>query len=143
MHIYLIATGILFLFLGTVYDILSHTENVPLWIFPTGMAFSFVLSVLYDPYGIAWKGFVFLVFLILFGAWSYFFHLGGADVLAFLMLALNMGIYAINVALLAFILSMPQAFYCYRKNKDSDYPFIPYIFASYLVVIFLSGRRFL
>lgn len=119
---------------GTYFDIRTDTESIPLWIFPTGICLGAALTLWITPERLMEKAFMFFIFFALFGFWSYKFNLGGADVLAFLMLAVCMGVDALPAATLAFLLSLPHAAYnfCYRHGKD--YPFLPYILLAFVIV---------
>ena len=136
MHISLIITGLVFLAIGSYYDIRTHTMNVPVWIFPSGIVISLFFSILYDINQMPLKIIIFLLFFLLFMiVWPWEGHLGGADRLAFLMLAVNIGSRAMQPVIVSVLPALPYAIYMEKKGKGNDYPMLPFILAGYTIVI--------
>ncbi len=66
---------------------------------------------------------------------SYLGNLGGSDSIHAAMAALYLGVYGLYAVILAFMLSLPYAVWMKIKNKEKEYPFMPYILIGICIEI--------
>ena len=127
------------LLIGSFFDIRCCTD-IPIGLFPAGTILSILLSAFLTPHEMKWKLCIALAVFIAFLIEAWMFRLGGADVIAFVMLSFTTGFDVFPIILLTYMLSVPHAIYIRFSKKGNTYPLIPYIFASFVIImLFRNG----
>lgn len=133
---YLICIFFMIIFIASVLDLLG--KPIPVFLTVIGVMIKAVELLYYKPELITEHFFAALMAaIILFGV-AFFGNLGGADCLIGTLVVFQMGVYGIIALIVSFILAMPYALYMRIRNKEQEYPFIPYIaVAVFLVSIYI------
>lgn len=136
---YLSTTFFLFICIvcaATIYDLLG--KPIPIWLTVVGISIKAYELITYEPYNLREHIFTSTICaIILFGV-AYFGNLGGADCLIGTLIVFQMGMYGIVALVVSFILAIPYAVYMKIKNKEKEYPFIPYMMAGALIVLIIK-----
>lgn len=130
---YLITTFIFLwiVFIAAILDLLGKPIPVSLTII--GVSIKAFELLYFEPYNLHEHFFATLISAIILFGTAYFGNLGGADCLIGSLIVFQMGIYGIFALVVSFILAIPYAAYMKIKNKEREYPFVPYMMAGVLI----------
>lgn len=132
----LMCVFLIIIFSAAILDLLG--KPIPITLTVIGVMVKAVEMTYYEPYLIREHFFAsLLTAIILFGV-AFFGNLGGADCLIGTLVVFQMGIFGIIALIISFILAIPYALYMKIKDKEQEYPFIPFIVvAVYIVLIYM------
>ncbi len=121
-----------FLIYASVEDI--RKLKVPILTFPILMGILILMRFLgYSELSLREVGWTFAVMLVYCAALYCFSEIGGADLLALLSLPLTLGRYSFVAAILSDLLCLPVVLFLAITKREKNYPFMPFITASYLI----------
>lgn len=126
------------LILASLSDI--KTMEVPIWLSVVSLLCRFIYLIIF-PARLTECFISCLVIFALMFMFSLFGTLGGADCLIGSTIGMYLGFIGFYAIMFAFALSMPQVIYKQVKGDKSPYPFIPYLFTGYLIIIIYKIMR--
>lgn len=135
----MIAIVLFLLIIASIFD--AKTGMVPLWIAPAALVARFCYLCIHpDLYTILWDVFVGLGLFVFYYLYAFYEgRLGGADCMIIATVGFSLGYYGLYTTMLAALLSIPHILVA-RKRQNQTYPFIPYISAGYILMLFILGE---